>query len=180
MLDVSYTFTEDAADVEKHIAWLNANSKYVVCDTETTGFNPRKDKLVDIQVSGTNQKHVVIFPAEHAHYLSKIEKLFVWQNMRFDLNMLYNHGVDLLHKQHWDTLLVQHLLDENMLSYSLKALIERYCGPEAGYKDDFWKTYKSYTDAPLDIRHAYGAADIYWTDYVYRAQLLELRDGALL
>ncbi len=179
MQDLSYRYLTDPQQIRSHIEWLNRNTNYVVCDTETTHKNPHKAELVDVQISGKHDKEVVIFPAQYAENLKLISVRMVWQNFKYDLIVLARHGVDLRDKEHWDTMLVEHLLDENMYNYNLPTLIEKHAGMDVGYKGDFWSKYASYLDAPFEERMQYGAQDIYWTGFVYRSQQLMIREGAL-
>jgi len=92
--------------------------------------------------------------------------ILVGQNLKYDFIVLNKHGIDLTDYRWEDTMLLDHLVDENV-SHSLENILNRRYG-EVNYKADFWDKYNSYDEAPLKERHQYAGSDIIYTDLVYR------------
>lgn len=164
--------------IDAELANIGYYRDYTVVDTETVSKteekedakNPLKAKLVDIQVLGVDDR-ILIFSADYADSLLKInpKTTIVGQNFKYDLKVLHKHGVDLTNYRWHDTMILDHLIDENR-SHSLSKMISVYFGQNS-YKDDFWDKYEQYTDAPLRERYEYGARDIMWTNKIYLKQM---------
>ena len=145
---------------------------FVVVDLETTGLNPFKDKIIDIQLSGFTEDEVYTAPGSFSSLLKGLSVRVVGHNLKFDVTFAHRHGVDLTHWKYHDTLLLGHLFDENRESNSLDSWIKQlYDDP---YKEEFWKKYDSYETAPEAERHEYGAKDIYYTGKLYRHLIASL------
>lgn len=164
-----FLYTDDEQVVSSLIAWHNANSEYVVLDTETTGLNPRKCQIVDVQMSGREAEEVYMFPGSLARLLKDLSVRQVGQNwIKYDWQALYHSGVDIRTPNVHDTMLIHHLVDENA-SHSLDDWVqENY---QDDYKEKFWAQYKSYQEAPLETRKDYACKDIVYTDRFYRSLL---------
>jgi DNA polymerase I-like protein with 3'-5' exonuclease and polymerase domains len=65
-----------------------------------------------------------------------------------------------------DTMLLDHLLDENQ-EHSLDSIIKRRYNDN--YKEVFWEKYKEYKDAPKEERIAYACKDVVYTGRLYRS-----------
>lgn len=162
-------------DKQDILDFINRPRPHLVIDTETTGLNPRKDSIVDIQL-GTDE--VVVFDAAHKQLLLNIDTqtLLVGHGIKFDLHMLYRSGVDLTDRPFHDTMLMHHLVNENA-PHDLDSIIkERWNDP---YKDQFWSTYKSYLEAPDSARLEYGGKDVAYTHLLYVALQQELKDEGI-
>lgn len=156
---------DNEIDVSRLIQSLNAAYGTVVIDTETTGLNPRKDKLVDIIIS-TPDENVAMFPAEYASWLLRLKPsmLLVFQNFKFDLKFLHQVGVDLRPWPIRDTMLMHHLEDEDA-EHGLDAYVQRRWSDD--YKSVFWAEYPDYESAPLDARLEYACRDTVYTGRWY-------------
>lgn len=152
--------------VQNLIDFHNSNSSYVVLDTETTSVNPREAKLIDIQLSGRDEDHAVIFSGEYRHLLRRLvpKVVLVAHNYKYDAHVLFLHGVDLLDRVWRDTILLGHLVNENRESYSLASYVEEISNDS--YKD-FWEKYEAYEDASEEDKIEYGCRDVYYTRRVF-------------
>lgn len=152
------------AEIRKLIAFHNECSEFVTLDTETTDKDPRKAKLLDIQISGYVEDEAFMFGAEFAPLLLELNKPFVFWNMKYDVKVLYRHGVDIRGKEIVDPMLIDHLVDENR-DHDLDSHVQELFNDD--YKERFWAEYDNYSDAPLDRRIDYGCRDIVYTGRVY-------------
>lgn len=153
-------------------AFISANP-VLSLDTETTGLNPRKDALVDI-VLGIPTEAIVFSPIFSAP-LNGAKNTFVMHNAKFDLNVLYNNGIDLCDSTWFDTTILHHLLDENA-KHSLDSIVQERYGDK--YKEEFWAKYKSFEDASEEDRVIYSCKDACYTAILYQDLRKDLeRDG---
>lgn len=142
-------------------AFLSAN-KLVALDTETTGLNPRKDKLLDVVLA--NRQQAIIFKPEYLHALHGTNNEFVIHNAKFDLAFLFHNGIDLRDNAWHDTTILDHLLNENA-PHSLDHIVqERY---HDNYKEIFWAQFASYESAPEDEKIEYACKDAIYTAKLY-------------
>lgn len=93
--------------------------------------------------------------------------VIVGQGFKYDIIVLSRHGLN-LNDFCWDDVIhYDHLDDENRVNnHGLAAILKREFKVE--YKDDFWKRYRSYLDAPEEERCEYGSRDVYWTAKAYK------------
>lgn len=157
-------------EIREVIRLNNIYNPFIVLDTETTDKDPRKAKLLDVQISGLSDDIAYMFSAEHAHLLLDINIPIVAHNYKYDAHILYRHGVDLLDKTWRDTLLIGHLVDENRESYSLDSYVKEYWNDP--YKEEFWAKYKTYEEAPKEEALIYACKDVYFTGALYRRFLV--------
>jgi DNA polymerase I len=156
------------AEVSEAIACLNAGP-YVSLDTETTGLNRFKDKILSVSVGyGDN---VFLFPPAFAEELLKITTTLVLHHWRFDAHMLAGAGADISHIPFRDTMLMHHLLDETS-PHGLDHLVQHYF--QDNYKEVFWGKYESYESAPEAERQEYEAKDVLYTGRLYDVLRAEL------
>lgn len=172
---MTYTVLKTEQEIRDLIEWHNANSEYVVLDTETTSKDPLVAKLIDIQLSGKTEDSAVLFGAEFAPFLLSLSKnlTLVACYAKYDQHVLYRHGVDLLDRTWRCTVLDGHLADEMRPSYSLESYVTEIYG--GSRKSDFWDKYDNYLDAPELERVEYACADIIETNAVYKHILASLK-----
>lgn len=142
-------------------------------DTETTGLNPRKDKVIGFSVGNADEAFYVPIWAYDGQKLNRIglddfqisnllivlkTKKLVMQNGSFDCRFTaQNLGVDLSAALYADTMLALHTHDENRFSYSLKPYAAEIFG-------------KQVLDAQTDLEDSIkanggtGKGDIYKAD----------------
>lgn len=150
------------ASTEKEVTdFLNEN-KLVAVDTETTGLNPRQDKLLDVVVANTDK--AIVFTPEVLPALKKCRFTPVFHNAKFDLAVLYNNGVDLTTRPWYDTTILDHLLRETSRHGLDEIIQERWADP---YKERFWREYKNYQDAHEDDKLEYACKDAIYTMRLY-------------
>ena len=106
------------------------DNEYIAYDTETTGLNTRKDKVIGIAFSGEENvgfylplyywnndslKHAIDNPYYKAvDLLNELnKKKLIMHNASFDCRITKsNFGIDLLDSLHCDTILLKHAVDE--------------------------------------------------------------------
>lgn len=167
-----FSYLKDAAEVLSFIEGLHA--PVIAIDTETTGLDPRTDKLLYIIVGDGTQ--AAMFDAEQAPLLHMIptDRTLVLQNFRFDYQFLSRTGVDLPHRVR-DTMLLHHLLDEEA-PHGLDAQVQAKWGDR--YKEEFWAKYASMDEATIEDKTAYACKDAIYTALLYDDLVLRLhRDG---
>lgn len=105
-------------------------TKLIALDIETTGLNPRTDRIhgVGVAVRTTENeivtKYVSVDNQELRNYLADPTKHIVGHNLRFDLKFLINAGFT-INCTIWDTKLLAQLIDENQ-PLGLKDLAARH------------------------------------------------------
>jgi DNA polymerase-1 len=107
------------------------SNKLIALDIETTGLNPRKDRIHGIGVakSDTEAAYLDVTDQNLREYLANPENHIVGHNIRFDLKFLIQAGFS-INCQVWDTKLLAQLLDENQ-ELGLKPLSQKYFGADA-------------------------------------------------
>ncbi len=140
---------------------LRSMPSVAAVDTEFTDLNLRTAKLLSIVVgwndlaySFTPELLDVITPA-----LQNCTLLFM-QNHVVDVYILSRHGCDLSTNNIFDTMLAEHLIDEN-LTHGLGDMVLRNFGDN--YKKEFWSKYKSVEEAPEDEALDYECRDSIYT-----------------
>lgn len=171
---MKYRVLTSEKEIKERIDWYNTHHEWVVVDIETTGLDSFNDKIVDIQLYGQNDEEVCIFPGGLSHMLRHLQSRPVGHNLRFDITFLFRGGIDLIHWQYHDTMLLAHLENENRESYSLNSLLKEFYG--SSHKEAFWAKYKNYTDALVHDRYDYGAEDVRATSRLY-VELLRRLDS---
>lgn len=101
----------------------------------------------------------------------------VLHNSKFDAHMLLKDGIDIRHNIHADTMIIQHVLNENEDSYALKKLANKY-GRYFGYEDEsltfeelFGKNAENFMRADLILATYYACKDTHLTLKLYLWQL---------
>lgn len=105
--------------------------KIIALDIETTGLNPRKDKIhgVGVAKSETEVDYLDVNHNGLREYLANPDNHIVGHNIRFDLKFLIHAGIT-INCQIWDTKLLAQLLNENQ-ELGLKPLSQKYFGSSA-------------------------------------------------
>lgn len=165
-------------EIKELIGWHNANSEYIVLDLETTGLSPFTDTITDIVLTGKGLDSAVIFRGTYTALLSSLVIPVVCHNFKFDFNFMFRSGVDLRKSGLLaDTMLLDHLLDENQ-EHSLDAIVKRRYNDN--YKEVFWTNNKEYHTAPKEEQLTYACKDVIYTGMIYRALIAELADSTSL
>ena len=66
-------------------------------------------------------------------------KTFIFHNAKFDIPVFVNEGVDFKGIMYWDTMLMSHMVDENVFNHGLKPLSVSIWGSEANSEAEFIK-----------------------------------------
>ena len=150
-------------------ASLSSNKKYVVLDFETTGKNPRRDKVFAFAFGDLKGNVEVVRPPDAEPLKQLKNKVIIGHNIKFDLHFLEG----LIGKHDWkieDTLIMSRLIRNLAPNHSLDAL-----GKELfDYPDDYDRLVKryikqGYDKVPEDIMTNYQIADIQRTALLFRA-----------
>jgi DNA polymerase-1 len=153
------------ADALEMLRW----QKYLVCDIETTGFNPRRDRILSVMVYGGTQ-NAYVFPAEMFQqravkdFFEDPNILWVGHNAsQFDAEFLLEHfHINWYPK--FDTLLAHYCVDERQGGHGLKALARRlfFAGD---YSSEMKAHMKDNTldQVPLETLREYQALDCLYT-----------------
>ena len=159
-------------DVQDLIRWRNSLGLPTVIDLETTGLCPRRDKILDVAMTGEDQDSVVVCPF-FPYLMGTITTPLIFHNQMFDLAMLQASRVTYPVLQSRDTMLIHHLLSEIPGTHGLDSLIQEYF--KSDYKAQFWAKHKDYQSAPRAEQVAYAGADAYYTLKLYEIFQAELR-----
>lgn len=164
---------DSQSQIKELINYHNENSEYVTLDTETTGLDPFNDSITDIVVSGHHESEVITFSVKYIDLLRSLRRPILAHNFKFDFRMCLRHGVDLrVSGLFADTMLLDHLLDENQ-EHSLDAIVKRrYSDP---YKEIFWSNYETFQKAPKEEQLIYSCKDVYYTRRIYHDISSELK-----
>lgn len=164
-------------EVAELIRWHNANSEYVVLDIETTGLNPFTDAITDIVLNGKSERAAAIFSANYLTELRKLEVPVIAHNFKFDFNFLFRNGIDLRKSGLFaDTMLLDHLLDENE-EHSLDAIVKRRYNDN--YKEVFWAKADSFEAHTKEDRVEYACKDVIYTEQIYLDLMSDLDKSAI-
>lgn len=164
---------------------------FIAFDCETTSLNPFDTELVGFSFS-CDVKKAFYCPlvCQGKEYLKEADviQLFndyfssgklsvVGQNIKFDMEVLYAHGVkhmDILS----DTMILAWLLDSEGAGYSLESLAIRYLAYEAVSYDDTVGKGQDFSSVPLEkaMRYAAEDADLTYRLYIHLKGLAVERD----
>jgi DNA polymerase-1 len=98
-------------------------------DTETTGFDPHKDKVLTLQLGHKENQFVIdVTTIDILEFKEILEsKQLILQNAKFDLRFFYKQGI--FPNKIYDTFLAEVKLTQGILNHkrNLQALAENYC-----------------------------------------------------
>lgn len=167
-------------------------------DTETTGLNHWKEKLIGASVAtDTKEGHFFMAPGikqivEFASMFKDPDRQYIGHNVKFDLHFLEDFGVKVKSKYLFDTYFLAKLVDENRpfikggKPYGLKPLAMDYFEKKSGASLDALQKWLAEHDkdmgqlssVPKRILAKYGAEDARITLGLYRALRKQLKkDG---
>ena len=104
----------------------------IAFDTETTGFDPYRDRLLSYQLGNGEHQFVIdasvypLVPTNPLYNLILSEKTLIIHNAKFDLKFLYHRGM--YPKNVWDTYLGECVIykGDKTIRKSLEAAVQRY------------------------------------------------------
>lgn len=188
LTEIIFTGRELSAWI-KHLGRLEA----FALDTETTSLNSLDAKLVGISVS--DGKKAAYIPVGH-HYDSVPEQLpldqvleqlrpllesdkpaKILQNLKYDLAVLRNHGVDIANAQ-FDTMLESYVMDSTSSRHDMDTLALKHLGYKTIHFDEIagkGKAQKSFEEIEIEIAAPYAGEDAAITFMLHQAIWPELK-----
>jgi DNA polymerase-1 len=168
------TTQEEVRDLIQH--YNKGLYDYIVLDTETRGLDRHDNELLAITVTGSQSGKAYFIDGRYAKAFDSLKVPLTLHNFKFDFHMFNLAGVDLRNcGLRYDTLILDHLLDENN-THALDDIIQRRY--KDNYKEEFWSKYDNYGDAPHEEQVAYACKDVLYTDRVAIDTLSDLdREG---
>ncbi|MEM1026128.1 MAG: DNA polymerase [Myxococcota bacterium] len=166
-----------------------SDAPFLALDTETSGLDPHKDRVLLLQVGTATRQVLVDAAAVGPEAIRAIfdDRLIVMHNASFDLKMLmatYGDAAGLRSARVGDSQTCEQLLrngrrsDVVMQGYSLKALAERYAGMELdkSIRQGFYGIQSLSELSSTELHYALRDVEATWK--VFASQLPELeRDG---
>jgi len=148
------------------------NQPLISCDVETTGFNSRTDKIIDLGLA-YNPEFVYLFPAEVIPHLQRLFALsrsrWLYHNGKFDVQFLRKAGLKARVDE--DTLLLSYALDEQKGVHDLETIAgDLFDAPD--YKHlvrPYLGKGRTYADIPKGVLYKYRLApDVSYTLQAFR------------
>ncbi len=176
-INSNYELVLNEKDLDKWIKKVN-KAKTVAVDTETTGLNYMDAKLVGVSLS-TKPGEAAYIPFGHAKeegikqlsektvleklkpFLEDKKKKIIGQNIKFDRNILAQHGVKLGPIKQ-DTMLMSYILDASATRHNLDALAKFYLNYKTTtFEEVAGKGVKqiSFDQVPLKLAGNYASED---------------------
>jgi DNA polymerase-1 len=122
--DYSFAIVENIDKLDQIISEAK-KAAFMCFDTETTGLNPRTDKLFGISLCfNENGGYYIPYLEE---FQEKLQELFlcdarkIAHNAKFDLHFLHNNGIE-VNNLYFDTMVAAYVLDPDSRDYSLDGL----------------------------------------------------------
>jgi len=179
------------------IPWIQSTD-ILAFDTETTGLNVRKEKVIGFSLSDGQKSHYVIHLewdgtklieivplAECMQVLKELQgKKLIVANGSFDGRIVFQYfGVNLIPSFYADVLLMAHMCNENLRSYALKSLGTMYLGQDASAEQAELKQHlkdkgagaKEYYKADSTILGKYAEKDAALTYKLYEYFLPQIK-----
>lgn len=119
----------EECELSEVIDFLEKTSE-IECDTETWGFDPHTKEILCIQFGNTSNQYLIEWDDSLVEvlnpYFTDNNKLFIFQNAKFDLQFLYKKGI--VPKNIYDTLLVEINITNGKQfgNRGLDSLVEKY------------------------------------------------------
>ena len=164
----------------------------IAVDTETTGVDVYRDKVVGASFTAPKSDRHYYVPFRHEegkqvstekalYWISRIMKApndKVFHNAIFDLHILKGEGITVEGKVH-DTMIIQHLLNENEMSYRLKDLVTKYLRIPADNFDALFGKDCLFSTVALKYARYYACKDTHLTWKLYEFQMSHLNKPEL-
>lgn len=146
-------------------------------DSETNGRDAHINDILCIQIGNDKQDIRIIVDTstiDIREYKEILEShLLIGQNLKFDLQFLYNYGIIPLHV--YDTMIVEQLLylgyPQGIVSYSLKGIAERRLGIDIDKTvrgEIIWRG----LDSKVIV---YAAGDVTYLEQIMESQIIDLQ-----
>jgi uracil-DNA glycosylase family 4 len=168
--ETKFTVIRTLEDVQRALRGLT-RVKYFGADIETSGFNPREDRILCLGIAWEKNK-VLIFPGrileEYAELFRPLfaspDHVWIWHNGKFDTNFL--HHLSLEARVDEDTMLAHYATNEQSGTHGLKQLASDILGAtdyEEALKPYLAGTDGSYSNIPNKVLYPYLARDCDYT-----------------
>ena len=163
---MTYRELKSEGEVLEVLYDFERGQEYAFIDTETTGLNRHTDRILAITLTASPTSEAYFIDGANAPLFQRLrECTLVLHNFKFDFHMFANSGVDLREcGPVRDTLLLDHLLDENS-PHGLDDIIQRRYQDD--YKAKFWEKYDAYEKAPRADQIEYACKDVLYTARIY-------------
>ena len=169
-----------------------ASAPFLAVDTETSGLDPRTDRLLLVQFGTADRQGVADASTVTASDLNPIfraDRPVVFHNAKFDVEMLwsaYGRGLAIERAQIVDSMLAECLLRNGCGSelptrgFSLEALASRYAGMalDKSVRRSFVGASSSWELSEAELAYAARDVEATWKVFASQLPLLE-RDGLL-
>lgn len=172
------------------------NETIIAVDTETTGLDVYRDKMVGMSFTLPMSNQNYYIPVRHLEgkqlpldtvklYVSKIlnnDKVAkIFHNATFDLHILHGEGLEVAGDVH-DTQVIAHLMNENEPSFKLKDLAPKYLKCEADTFDTLFGKNCLFSTVDLPIANYYACKDtlLTWELYSFYMKYLNMNQFARL
>jgi DNA polymerase-1 len=154
-------------------------------DTETTGLDTLTAKLIGLSfcceakvayylpVNGQPQGLPLHLITEHLQPILNSTKLKIGHNLKYDLEILKNHGLEVA-GPYFDTMVAAYLLDPIAGKYSLKKLARQFLGREMLKFDEVSENF-NFAAVPLAVAIDYACSDAEATFALYNLFILALK-----
>lgn len=184
----NYILVDSILLLKQVVDWLE-DEEIIAVDTETTGVDVYRDRIVGVSITMPKANRHVYIPFGHMTGEKQLsEKMVldairpaledenikkVFHNAKFDIHMFIRHGIR-IKGLYWDTMIAMILLNENETSMALKNLATKY-GKHFGFEDKSM-TYEElfgrggFENTPLNIGSIYAIKDTHLTHSLYRWQ----------
>jgi DNA polymerase I-like protein with 3'-5' exonuclease and polymerase domains len=146
---------EDARQWADYFHRIGTSGTTLGLDSETTGLNKQKDRIVAWSLS--DGVHRICVPVKWLHifkYVLECKQInYAFSNVKFDAHMFANEGINLLLSGRWeDTLVSAWLTDENSNRKGLKeSVLDVFGRTSPSFTDTFGKVVKPKLDKKTGI-----------------------------
>lgn len=157
----------DTPDKIKNLVAILQGAKEICLDTETTGTDPIKARLVGVSFSIKEGQGWYVPVYEKQEALELLRPIYenpdiikVGQNLKYDLQVLQNHGIELQGRM-FDTMIAHYLLHPEM-RHGMDYLAEAYLHYQTIHIDELigtGKKQKSMADLSPEEVYAYACED---------------------
>jgi DNA polymerase I-like protein with 3'-5' exonuclease and polymerase domains len=180
-IKVDYKWVDDLSH------WIKNRPKELVVDIEGVGLDPfdKKSWVLTVQLCREEGKAECVdirdlTTARSKKLVAQLKTLLehpkvkcIGHNLKFDFKMLREKLGITIANYEWDTMVMAHIIDENMLNFNLADLTRRFVPDMAGYSDEFDRdpihVGKTRMDlVPPDKLLQYGGGDVDATWRLYQ------------